>query len=136
MRKFAGLLILLAVFGAGPVAMAHHSFVVAYVPDKIIKVTGIVSEFRFSNPHGVVHFKVKTPEGEEQDWRAETNSPNILKRRGWTKDSIKIGDLITVTGWPARDGSNLIRVSKIEVQGGKVLIGQQPVTGFSADTKE
>lgn len=135
MRKIAGLLILLAVCGATP-ALAHHSFVVSYLPDKIIKVTGVVSEFRFSNPHGIVHFKVKTPEGEEQEWRAETNSPNVLKRRGWTNDSIKVGDVITVTGWPARDGSNLIRVSKIEVPGGKVLIGQQPVEGFSSDTKE
>lgn len=105
-------------------ASAHHSFVVNYLPHKIITVTGVVSEFRFSNPHGIVRFKVKTPEGVEQDWRAETNSPNVLRRRGWKQDSIKVGDVISVTGWPARDGSNLIRVNKIALPSGQVLMGQ------------
>ena len=135
MRRILGALAVLAVFGAVPPAMAHHSFVVNYVSDRIIKVTGVVSEFRFSNPHGIVHFTVKTPAGMEEHWRAETNSPNILKRRGWRKDSIKIGDVITVTGWPARDGSNLIRVNKIELPSGKVLMGQA-ATPKPADDKQ
>ena len=92
MSRFYGFLIVLAALTATPVALAHHSFAVHYLPDKLISVSGVVDGFRFSNPHGIVHFKVRTPEGEEQEWRAETNSPNILKRRGWTKDSLKVGD--------------------------------------------
>ncbi len=127
MRNLLGVFAILAGLAAAVPASAHHSFVVAYVPDKIISVTGIVKEFRFSNPHGIVHFMVKSPEGMEAEWRAETNSPNVLKRRGWTHDSIKVGDLITVTGWPARDGSNLIRVNKIDLPSGKVLEAQKPM---------
>ena len=126
MRKFCGALLFCFVFGMAAPASAHHSFVVTYLPDKLISVTGVVSEFRFSNPHGIVRFTVKTPEGLEAEWRAETNSPNVLRRRGWKPDSIKIGDLITVTGWPARDGSNLIRVNKITLPSGKELVGQAP----------
>jgi len=126
MRNLLGVFVILAGVAAAAPAGAHHSFVVAFVPDKIISVTGVVSEFRFTNPHGIVRFMVKTPEGMETEWRAETNSPNALKRRGWTRDSIKVGDLITVTGWPARDGSNLLRVNKIELPSGDVLQGQKP----------
>jgi hypothetical protein len=135
MRSLIRFLILLAVLGAPVAAMAHHSFVVAFLPDKIIKVTGVVSEFRFSNPHGIVHFTVKTPEGMVEEWKAETNSPNVLRRRGWSHDSIKVGDVITVTGWPARDGSNLIRVNKIDLPSGKTLIGQG-ITPNAANDKE
>jgi hypothetical protein len=135
MRILIRLLVFLAVLAAPLAATAHHSFVVAYLPDKIIKVTGVVSEFRFSNPHGIVHFTVKTPEGKVEEWKAETNSPNVLKRRGWTKDSIKVGDVITVTGWPARDGSNLMRVSTIDLPDGKKLLGQA-ATPNAANDKE
>lgn len=126
MRKLCGALLFCLVFGVAAPAGAHHSFVVGYLPDKIISVTGVVNEFRFSNPHGIVRFTVKSPEGMVSEWRAETNSPNILRRRGWKPDSIKIGDVITVTGWPARDGSNLIRVNKIKLPDGKELVGQAP----------
>ena len=126
MRKLCGALLFCLVFGVAAPAGAHHSFVVGYLPDKIISVTGVVNEFRFSNPHGIVRFTVKSPEGMVSEWRAETNSPNILRRRGWKPDSIKIGDVITVTGWPARDGSNLIRVNKIILPSGQELMGQAP----------
>jgi hypothetical protein len=126
MRKLVAALLFCTAFAAVSPASAHHSFVVTYVPDKIISVTGVVSEFRFSNPHGIVRFTVKSPEGLEAEWRAETNSPNVLRRRGWKPNSIKVGDTITVTGWPARDGSNLIRVNKIILPSGQELMGQAP----------
>ena len=126
MRKLHAALLFCLAFGATAPASAHHSFVVTYLPDKLISVTGVVSEFRFSNPHGIIRFTVKSPEGMESEWRAETNSPNILKRRGWKADSIKVGDTITVTGWPARDGSNLIRINKVLLSSGKELMGQAP----------
>lgn len=133
MRGKLGFLIILAALSVAPAALAHHSFAVHYLPDKVISVTGVVDEFRFTNPHGIVHFRVVTPEGEEQQWRAETNSPSLLKRRGWTKDSIKIGDRITVTGWPARDGTNLLRIAKITLPDGSELIGQAIRAGSAND---
>jgi hypothetical protein len=91
-------------------ALAHHSFAVFFDTDsQLRKITGVVKEFRFTNPHGVVTLAVA--EGDHQViWRAETNSPSILRRRGWTADSLHVGEKITVEGWPARDGSKYLRL--------------------------
>jgi hypothetical protein len=48
--------------------------------------------------------------GPAQEWKVETNSPSILSRRGWTKDSLKPGETVTIRGWPARDGTNYMRL--------------------------
>jgi hypothetical protein len=92
------------------VSTAHHSFAVFFDTDsQLRKITGVVKEFRFTNPHGVVTLAVL--EGDRQViWRAETNSPSILRRRGWSADSLQIGEKITIEGWPARDGSKYVRM--------------------------
>ncbi len=111
-------------------AEAHHSFAVHFVADKVVSVTGTVTEFRFRNPHGLLFFTVQGPNGDEA-WKAETNSPNILRRRGWDEHSLKAGDRITVTGYPSRDSGHYLRVYKITFADGHVLIGQRPTTGVS-----
>jgi hypothetical protein len=91
-------------------ATAHHSFAVFFDTDsQLRKVTGVVTEFRFTNPHGIVTLTVAEG-GHQVIWRAETNSPSILRRRGWSADSLHVGEKITVEGWPARDGSKYLRL--------------------------
>jgi hypothetical protein len=99
-------------------ADAHHSFAVFFDTDsQLRKVTGVVKEFRFTNPHGVVTLAVL--EGNhEVIWRAETNSPSILRRRGWSADSLHVGEKITVEGWPARDGSKYLRLRSARRENG------------------
>jgi hypothetical protein len=94
----------------GMPALAHHSFAVFFDTDaQLRKVTGVVKEFRFTNPHGVVTISVR--EGNDEIiWRAETNSPSILRRRGWSADSLHVGETVTLEGWPARDGSRYMRL--------------------------
>jgi hypothetical protein len=94
---------------AGVPAVAHHSFAVFFDEARTVSVTGVVQEFQFRNPHGLIRLAVKG-EGGEQVWKAETNSPTILERRGWTRDTLKAGETITIEGWPARDGSNYMRL--------------------------
>ena len=95
---------------AGRIATAHHSFAVFFDTDsQLRKVTGVVKEFRFTNPHGIVTLAV-VEGGHQVIWRAETNSPSILRRRGWSSDSLQVGEKITVEGWPARDGSKYLRL--------------------------
>ena len=93
-------------------AEAHHSFAVFFSSDQdVIPLTGVVKEFHFTNPHGIIKIVVPAGAGKpEQDWTLETNSPSILVRRGWNKDIMKVGDVITVQGWPARDGTNYMRL--------------------------
>ena len=99
-----------ALLCAASSAGAHHSFAVFFDTDsKLVKVTGVVREFRFSNPHGVVALDVKQS-GRIIVWRAETNSPSILRRRGWNQQSLHVGETVTIEGWPARDGTNYMRL--------------------------
>jgi hypothetical protein len=116
---------------AATAARAHHSFAVHFVGDKLIKVSGTVEEFSFRNPHGLLVLKEKK-EGGEQAWRIETNSPNVLRRRGWSETSIKPGEQVTVEGYPARDGSPSMRVYRVIYADGHELVGQRPDPGVAA----
>ena len=118
--------LLVALLATGAPAFAHHSFAVHFVADRLIKVSGTVDEFTFRNPHGVVMLTATGEDGSAQLWKIETNSPNILRRRGWTETSIKRGDAVTIEGYPARDGSNFMRVYRVIYADGHELVGQRP----------
>ena len=115
--------------GAAP-ASAHHSFAVHFLPDKEIDVSGVVKEFHFTNPHGVIFFDVVGDDGQVVTWKGETNSPNLLRRRGWKPSSLKAGEKITIHGWPARDGSPMLRVGYVTLEDGSVLTGQSSAKGI------
>ena len=106
------------------VVNAHHSFPVHFVPEGVVTVSGVVTSFRFANPHGVLEFTVTNSGGEEATWRAETNSPSILRRRGWNKNSLEPGDAVTVTGWPARNDEQYMRIRSVTFSDGSVLATQ------------
>jgi hypothetical protein len=117
-----GLLGLAAALLALPAAaQAHHSFAAFFDPDKSVTVTGTVTEFRFTNPHGMIAVDVKRPDGSIQQWRAETNAPVVLVQRGWSKDSIKPGMVVTIDGWPSRDGRNYMRMRAVRDANGKAI---------------
>ena len=109
-------------------AVAHHSFPVHFVPEGEVTVTGVVDSFRFANPHGVLEFTVINKDGEAESWRAETNSPSILRRRGWSKDSLTPGQEVTVTGWPARADEQYMRIRSVTFADGSVLATQRGAT--------
>jgi hypothetical protein len=117
----------LALAVTGLPALAHHSFAVFFDTDsQLRKVTGVVQEFRFTNPHGLVTITAREG-GHEVIWRAETNSPSVLRRRGWSTDSIHVGETITIEGWPARDGSRYMRLrSAIRASGEPVGTAPTP----------
>lgn len=106
-------------------AQAHHSFAAFFDPQKSVTVTGTVTEFRFTNPHGMIALDVKKPDGTIDKWRAETNAPVILVERGWTRNVIKPGDVVTIEGWPSRDGRNYLRLRDMKDANGK-RIGSAP----------
>ena len=118
MKRLITTLVAMLVLGAG--ITAHHSFAVFFDDTKSITVTGAVTEFRFTNPHGVIAIAVKK-DGKEEIWRAETNAPTILTRRGWSKTSLKAGDVITIDGWPSRDGRPYMRMRTVKTADGRTL---------------
>lgn len=111
----------LAPLGAG----AHHSFAVYFDPSKSVTITGKVTAFRFTNPHGMIALEVRDAGGRITEWRAETNAPVVLVRRGWTREIIKPGATITIEGWASRDGRPYIRLRRALDANGK-LIGSAP----------
>jgi hypothetical protein len=95
-------------------AVAHHSFAVFFDNEEgVVSVRGVVTEFKFTNPHGIIRVNVKGKDGATEEWKAETNSPSILERRGWTRNSLKPGDEIILEGWRARDGAKYMRMRKV-----------------------
>jgi hypothetical protein len=97
---------------AAGVANAHHSAPVFYKVDERTTVSGTVTEFRFNNPHAILKLDVVTENGEKQEWTAETTSPSILRRRGWSQSSFKPGDKVKLEGMPSLDGSYLMRITR------------------------
>jgi hypothetical protein len=94
-----------AMVSAGSPAGAHHSFAM-YEPTKTLTLKGTVKSFQWTNPHVVVWVLVQ-PEGggAVEEWSLETTSPGVLTRNGWTRQSLKAGDRVSVTFSPLRDGS-------------------------------
>ena len=98
-------IILAAVAGAGAPARAHHSFAM-YEPTKTMTLKGTLKSFQWTNPHVVVWLMVQPDGGgAAQEWSLETTSPGVLTRAGWTRQSLKAGDRVSVTFSPLRDGS-------------------------------
>lgn len=116
------LLAVLALFLMGqPPAWAHHSFAAFFDSAKIIKLRGTVTAFHFTNPHGTISLDVTDEAGKVRRWRAETNAPVVLMRRGWTRDSVKPGDVITIDGWVSRDGKPYLRLRAAYDAHGKAI---------------
>lgn len=84
------------------VAYAHHSFAATYFEDKTVKVEGELVQFLYRNPHSFVHVEVKEPNGTVTRWAVEWGAGGQLGRQGVTRDTLKAGDHVIVTGNPGR----------------------------------
>jgi uncharacterized protein DUF6152 len=110
---------------------AHHSFAAEFDANSPIELTGTVTKVEWANPHTYFYMDVTSPKGDVENWALEMGSPNGLMRRGWTRDSMKIGDVVTVTGSRAKDGSPKGNARSVVLSTGKKLFA-----GSSQDNAE
>jgi len=103
-----------------PAVWAHHSQS-EYDSRKKVEVEGTVSKVEWKSPHAWIHVDVINDKGEKVNWHFELPSPNTLMRRGWTRDSLKPGDRIKVTGSPARNYPDIGIATTIKDSSGKAL---------------
>lgn len=103
--KFS-LALAVAVVAIGIPAYGHHSFAAEYDEKKAVKLTGAITKVDWANPHVYFYIDVEDEKGNVANWAMEMGAPGALRGRGWDKNTLKIGDVVTVDGTRAKDGGN------------------------------
>ena len=130
-RAFTAFLVTAVMALLAQPSIAHHSFAAEFDANAPIELTGTVTKVEWANPHTYFYMDVTSPKGDVENWAMEMGSPNGLMRRGWTRDSMKIGDVVTVTGSRAKDGSPKGNARSVVLSTGKKLFA-----GSSQDSAE
>lgn len=102
---------------------AHHNFLAEFDPSKPITLTGPVTKIEWTNPHIFLYLDVKDDGGKVTNWAIEMGNPNSLIRLGWSRKDMQVGEVVTVEGSLARDGSNLVNARTVLLGGKKMFAG-------------
>jgi len=111
--------VILALVSAAIPLSAHHSWPVSY--DRLVTVKGTVVEFKWSNPHPMMTIEVPTNEGRPEKWEIGGPAINRMEANGWTKTTVKPGDVITGIGYQFADGQKIVRLERVVLADGKEL---------------
>ena len=109
---------------------AHHSFDGEFDRNKPIRLSGTISKVEWTNPHGRLFIHVKEPSGTMATWEIEMSNVNSMLRSGWTRNTLKLGDAVTVDAFLAREGTHLATVSQfgtITLADGRAAVAGGPL---------
>jgi hypothetical protein len=118
--------IVAAIIPAALSVEAHHSFAAEFDINKPIKLTGTITEMRWSNPHSWVYIDVKEEGGKVVNWALEMQPANALYRRGWRPTDLPVGTLVTVEAWASRNGTPTANTNTITLPDGRRLFAGSP----------
>ena len=125
-----------ALLAAGGHLLAHHAFSAEFDANAPVTLRGPVTKVEWINPHAWIHMEVKAPDGKAETWMVEGGTPNTLQRGGITRDSIKIGTVIVVAGYKAKDGRLRANGRDITFPDGRTLFMGSSGTGAPRDGRD
>ena len=117
-----------ALLAAEP-SFAHHSFMAEFDQRKPVTLEGVVTNVEWTNPHTFFYVDVKDKTGKTVNWALETGSPSVLIARGWTRDTMKVGDRVKVYAYRAKDKETLAAARSVVLKDGRTLFGGQTDDG-------
>jgi hypothetical protein len=134
MKKKLALFAAAAALLAGIPAFAHHSFSAEFDGHKPVRLVGALTKVEWTNPHSYIYIDVKDDQGKVVNWGCEGGGPGALTRAGMKKTDLKIGSVIVVDGYLAKDGSHLIDARRVTLPDGRNIYGGSPGDGGPGDT--
>ena len=123
-RPFSVVLLLAGMFVVAASASAHHNPKPMYEANNIM-LMGTVTEYEFANPHSIISIVVRTDSGATEEWHAEFLPPSEMIRAGWSKETLKPGDQVTMTGRPGRHAQRIMWLETLVTPDGRKL-GRKP----------
>jgi uncharacterized protein DUF6152 len=115
---------------------AHHAYTAEFDTTKPVKLSGVLTKVEWSNPHVWVYLDVKDEKGNITNWGFSASPPGMLQRRGITKNSLKLGEMLTISGHRARDGSNNASGNVVTFSDGRdTFIGQDQALNPTSPTR-
>jgi hypothetical protein len=112
-------LVMLALVSSTVPLSAHHSWPVSR--EQLVTVKGTVMDFEWNNPHPMITLEVRTDDGKVEKWRIGGPAINRMEANGWTKTTVKVGDVITGTGYQFSDGQKILRLERVVLADGKEM---------------